>query len=71
MKPKIYFGGNPMQFAPCDANYTTIEQSIKLHPHIIAIRSKRKRTREVKRSARIGMKSFIRPVWEIYPAEQQ
>jgi hypothetical protein len=68
MKPKLYYGNNPQQFAPCDAVMTHREESIKLHPATLAIRNKRKRMRLVRKYARIGIKFFVRPVWEIYPA---
>jgi hypothetical protein len=67
MKPKIYYGSNPQQFAPCDFVLTQREESIKLHPQVLAIRNKRKRARLVRRYAKMGVKFFLRPAWEIYP----
>jgi len=67
MKPRIYYGNNPQQFAPCDVVRAVENTSVKLHPAALAIRNKRKRARFVKKAARLGVKFFMRPAWEIHP----
>jgi hypothetical protein len=71
MKPKLYYGNNPQQFAPCDATLKEQDVSIKLHPAVLAVRNKRKRMRIVRGYASLGIKFFVRPVWEIYPANAE
>jgi hypothetical protein len=67
MKPIYYYGNEPLKFAPCEAVYTLHEIPVKAHPAIVRIRNKRKRIRAIKLMARRGVKTFLRPVWEIYP----
>jgi hypothetical protein len=67
MKPEIYYGNNPQQFAPCDLVRVVKNVSVKLHPTALSIRNKRKRARFVKSAARLGIKFFMRSAWEIHP----
>ena len=71
MKPFLYYGNDPQKFAPCRAVLNKKDESIKLHPSALAIRNKRKRMRLVRKYARLGIKSFIRPVWEITPTKPE
>ena len=71
MNPLLYYGNDPQQFAPCDAVLTGNLESIKRHPATLAIRNKRKRMRLVRKYARFGIKSFMRPVWEITPTKPE
>jgi hypothetical protein len=54
-------GDDPEKYAPCDAIYETAEKSVKLHPMVLAIRNKRKRSRIVKSLFRRGVKSYLVP----------
>ncbi|CAB4159025.1 hypothetical protein UFOVP736_38 [uncultured Caudovirales phage] len=67
MKPKLYYGTDVQQFAPCEAVRTMREESIKTHPFLLAIRDKRKRKRHVRIYLKNSIKHFLRPVWEIHP----
>ena len=67
MKPFNYYGHDPSQFAPCRADWTQEEVSVKRHPAIASIRNKRRRMRKVRELARLGIRDFLRPVWVIYP----
>jgi len=67
MKPIYYYGNEPSRFAPCEAVSTFHEIPVKAHPAIVRIRNKRKRMRTIKLMARRGVRTFLRPVWEIYP----
>jgi hypothetical protein len=71
MKPIYYYGNEPLKFAPCEAVYTLHEIPVKAHPAITRIRNKRQRMRAIKLMARRGVKTFLRPVWEIYPPNAQ
>jgi hypothetical protein len=67
MKPINYYGNEPLKFAPCDTVSAFHEIPVKAHPAIVRIRNKRKRMRAIKLMARRGVRTFLRPVWEIYP----
>jgi hypothetical protein len=67
MKPFRYYKSDWQKFAPCHVDATYEEVSVKLHPAIQGIRSKRKRMREIKKLTRIGIKLFCRDAYIITP----
>jgi hypothetical protein len=71
MKPINYYGNKPLKFAPFEAVSTFHEIPVKAHPAITRIRNKRKRMRAIKLMARRGVRTFLRPVWEIYPPNEK
>jgi len=68
MKPIIYYGNDLGQFGDCIVTTRIIECSVKEHPMMtkrIGRRKNRARHRRLKRCAKLGIKTFAKPAFEI------